>query len=326
MNSSQLTGYQAAITDAAFYLQPQAGFLKVEGADRVAFLQRQTTNDLKLLASMGCLTTILTSPNARILDVFRLIDEGDTLGIITLPGHAESTFRYLKSRIFFMDKVSVTNLSSEFVHIDLEGPGAARWLPEIGIEQAPKLDEIVDGNLEGSPLRVLGQPGLSGAGYRLLISSLARTSLESALRAFGVAPLDADTYDVLRVEAGLPSARTELTEDYTPLEVGLGWAISDKKGCYTGQEVIARQITYDKVTQHLVGLRLSAAAQAGERVWAYGKPVGKVTSSARSPRFGEIALAVVKKPVNLPDTEVFVGSAQDLSSPATVSALPIYAQ
>ena len=326
MNTSQFTGYQAAITSAAFYLQPGAGFLQVEGADRIAFIQRQTTNYLNLLPSTGCLTTILTSPNARILDVFRLIYQGDTLGIITLPGHAESTFRYLKSRIFFMDKVSVTNISSEFAHIDLEGPGAARWLLEIGIEHAPKLDEVVDGNLGGSLIRVLGQPGLCGAGYRLLIPSLARRSLESALKASGVAPLDAETYDVLRVEASLPASRTELNEDYTPLEVGLGWAISDKKGCYTGQEVIARQISYDKVTQQLIGLRLSSAVQAGERVWADGKLVGKVTSSAHSPRFGEIALAILKKPFHLPGTDVFVGDAQTSSFPAIVSILPNRAQ
>jgi folate-binding protein YgfZ len=101
----------------------------------------------------------------------------------------------------------------------------------------------------------------------------------------------------MRVEAGLPAAGAELSEDYTPLEAGLAAAISSTKGCYTGQEVLARQITYDKVTQHLCGLRLTRRAQPGGRVWAPdGSPVGRVTSAATSPRFGEIALAVVKRP------------------------------
>lgn len=323
MGTSELTGYQAAISSAAFYLQPKAGYLKVEGTDRIAFLQRQTTNDLTRLALKGCLTSILTSPSARILDMFRVIDEGDSLGTITLAGHAESTLRYLKSRIFFMDKVSVVDLSVEFAQIDLEGPGATKWLTELGIGIAPKLDEIVSVDMDGLPLRILGQPGLSGQGYRLLVPAAAQPSLENTLNGLGIAHLEEEAYQALRVEAGLPAPGTELTEDYTPMEIGLDWVISDKKGCYTGQEVIARQITYDKITQQLVGLQLSSPAQPGERVWSDGKPAGKVTSSARSPRFGEIALAVLKKPFHLPNTEVFVGSAPDLSSSAIVSVLPI---
>jgi folate-binding protein YgfZ len=137
-----------------------------------------------------------------------------------------------------------------------------------------------------------------------------------------LAPLQDQTYQILRVEAGIPAPRAELTEDYTPLETGLGWAVAEGKGCYTGQEVIARQLTYDKVTQHLVGLRLNRSAQPGKRVWAEGKPAGAVTSAVHSPRFGEIALAIIKRPHHQAGTLVHAGDTEAQSIPATVTSLP----
>src|SRR5690606_39681801 len=112
----------------------------------------------------------------------------------------------------------------------------------------------------------------------------------------GAVPLGEEAYDVLRVEAGLPASGTELTEDFTPLETGLAYTVSTSKGCYTGQEVLARQINYDKVSRQLVGLRLKEPAPAGSAVRAEGRPAGTVTSVVLSPEHGWIALAVVRRP------------------------------
>jgi len=100
-------------------------------------------------------------------------------------------------------------------------------------------------------------------------------------------------------------------------------AISLDKGCYTGQEVIARQITYDKVTKRLVGLRLDNPVEAGERVWADGKPSGKISSSVISPSFGPIALAYLKRPYHQPGSKVWVAkSSEQAGLPAVVTKLP----
>ena len=127
---------------------------------------------------------------------------------------------------------------------------------------------------------------------------------------------------MLRVEAGKSGAQHELTGEYTPLETGLESTISTTKGCYTGQEVIARQITYDKITQRLTGLRLQQPAQPGERVWAQDKPVGAVTSAALSPRFGAIALGVLRKPHFEPGSDLAVGSDAGSALPALSVTLP----
>ena len=106
---------------------------------------------------------------------------------------------------------------------------------------------------------------------------------------------------------GRAAVGAELTGDYTPLEAGLAWAVSDNKGCYTGQEIIARQITYDKVTKTLVGLRSDVPLLVGENVTADGRSVGVVTSSGYSPALGRpLALAVVKRPFNTAETELVV--------------------
>jgi folate-binding protein YgfZ len=126
------------------------------------------------------------------------------------------------------------------------------------------------------------------------------------------------------VENRLPAPEAELTGDFTPLEIGLEAAVSTTKGCYTGQEVIARQLNYDKVTQHLVVLRMQAPGKAGERAWVEGRPVGLLTSAAQSLRFGPLALAVIKRPYHQPKTGVIIGGdGKAGGTPAVVAELPL---
>ncbi len=280
----------------AFFHFPTTGWLQISGADRVDFLQRQSTNDITLLTAEHVITTVLTNAAARILDVLQLVSMGDvTLGAIPLPGRAAATAHFLKRRIFFMDKVTVTDSSAEIVMLDLVGAGAADILQGYGVTP-PGLDALAHGEIQGIPVRVLGQRGLLGDGYRLLAESNFRDQLAAAAGSAGAKSLSEDEVEVLRVEAGLPGPLRELTEDYTPLEMRLEHLISDKKGCYTGQEVIARQITYDKITKSLAGLRLAAPVNPGDRVFVEDAAVGEVTSAVHSPRFGTLALAVIKRP------------------------------
>lgn len=300
------------------YLHPELGYLRLSGPDRVDFLQRQTTNDVRLLSPTRGLTTVLTNPAARILDVLQLLDEGDTIGIIPLPGRSHTTFNYLRKRIFFNDNVELSNASAHTLLVDLEGDTAPGFLRQHGIEPPP-LDGVTSGQLGGVTVRLLAQPGLFGTGYRLLTRA-GEPLIEQLTRA-GIPPLSPAEREILRVEAGLPAVDHELTETYTPHETNLDAWISETKGCYTGQEVLARQTTYDKVTRRMVGLRLEAPVEHGARVTAGGKPAGAVTSAVVSPRLGPIALAVLKRPHNQPGTAVQVASPSG-DVPATVVPLP----
>ncbi len=265
--------------------------------------------------------TVLTSPAGRILDVLTVIDEGETLGVITLPGQGEKTFDFLRSRIFFMDKVTLVDASPSFMQIDLLGPGASEIIQLLGVKQNIEGDEIRTIKITGIPILVLL---LRGLGYRLLIPTEGSQGILSELKIKGVQTLDFENYEILRIEAGIPAARHELTDEYTPLETGFQWAVSGNKGCYTGQEVLARQINFDKITRQLVGLFMSEETNVGDTLYPpdKGQPVGKITSIAVSPRIGPIALAIVKRPYTQPGDKLRVGE-QESSILASISEIPL---
>ncbi len=313
--------------DAYFYTHPDAGFLEIGGPHQVDFLQRQTTNDVKSLSKGRALWTVFTSPTARILDVCYLVSlessspDEKSIGVITLPGRSAATAAYLKSRIFFMDRVTVQDASLEYVQIDLFGAEAAASLAALGLSAPPSPGELAQASPGGRQLLVFAhQPG-GGLGFRLIAWQSESEALSASLSEAGAHPASFPQYEIRRIEAGLPGPRGELNAEYTPLEVNLQAAISDRKGCYTGQEIIARQLTYDKVTRRLVGLRPERPVGVGSPVLAEGKPAGIVTSAAVSAAHGPLALAVLRRPYHVPGTRVAV-TGEEGETAATVTALP----
>lgn len=313
--------YRAAKEGAVFRPLPAAGYLRLSGGDRMDFLQRQTTNDVSALRGGRALMDVLTSPTARILDVFELILEDEHIGVLTQPGRGEGLASYLRGKVFFMDDVAIEDASEEIVQVELDGPHAADVLTRLGAEQVPEQGELVEERINDAAVRIIGQAGLAGTGYRLLIPAAQADEVEAALRGVGAVRLSDAVYEVLRVEAGLPAVGAELSEDYTPLEVGLSDAVSLSKGCYTGQEVLARQVNYDKVTRQMAGLALEQPVPPGSALRAEGRPAGAVTSVAESPVHGWIALAVVKRPHDEPGSELTVRT-DDQEIRATVRTLP----
>lgn len=290
---------------SARYHAAGAGTLRIGGADRAAFIQRQSTNDLDRLDAGTHLSTVLTNPAARIVDVLQLFHlDADTLAALTLPGRGPATAFFLKKRVFFNDRVKVEDAGGDFRVFELLGPLDPAALPAEIAPGAP--GSVRPAEFEGGTIHVLGLDGSPGPTARFVVPSAAEAAFTAVLEAAGVAAMAADEYEILRIEAGLPGAAAELTEDYTPLETGLGALISDTKGCYTGQEVIARQITYDKITKGLAGIRLGGPVAAGARVLAGEANVGTVTSYARSPGEGHLALGVLKRPHGEPGTVVRV--------------------
>ena len=306
----QSPAYEAAHQAAVYFPLTNSGYLEIHGEDRIDFLQRQTTNDLSLLTADRSLNNVLTSATARVLETFRMLDGGDHIAILVPINRTAGTESFLKSHIFFMDKVEVQNHSGEWSQIEIHGPGAIQSLQGVGVENPPLPDEVLQTALAGIQVRVIGVQGLTTElGYLLISKKEHETALISSLHDGGLLELDQADYQTLRVEAGLPAMGHELTPDYTPLESGIAHWVSDTKGCYTGQEIIARQITYDKVTKALVRLDLEETVELGAKVLADDKNAGTITSVAHSPMLGPIALAVLKKPHNAPGTTVQVASA-----------------
>jgi len=321
MNIESFPGYQTAIQQASCFLHPGGSLIQIAGPDRVAFVQRQTTNDAHQLEAGRLQLSVLTNPTARILDVFHILPEAEWLTLLTLPGRGPVTTGYLKRRIFFMDKVTITDLSAAYDQIELIGPQVTDGLARLGVQTLPSNLGVISARIGEVETHLLATSRAISFGYRLLAPADATQVVLATLLAAGFSQLDAVTFDLLRIEAGLPAVDRELSEEYTPLEVRLIEAISDSKGCYTGQEIIARQITYDKVTQQLCGVHFSQPI-TGNRVWVDGKAAGEVTSTAHSPRLGPIGLAIIKRPNHQPGTVLMVGNAPEAAQTAEVVALP----
>ena len=309
--------YEALRLGAAIQRRPDHGALILRGADRLDFVQRMTTNDVVALGPGLSAVTVLTSPTARILFVFTALPWDD--GLLLLPARGESVAlaRHLRSNIFFMDKVTVEDVSDGYQRLRVMGPQAGGRLAQAGFD----LTNAHDGDwIDIDGVIVVKQERYDVPGYEVLIPTAVGDDPLARLMESGIIDLqDKRAYHARRVELGRPLPGFEATADYNPLEVGLAWTCSETKGCYTGQEIIARQITYDKVTRSLVGMCCDQLLEAGASlVDSEGKSVGVVTSAVFSLALAApIALAIVKRPHNQPGVQLMAGD-----SPVTVVALP----
>lgn len=310
------TAYATVAGGAAWLPRPDAGVLQLSDVDRSDFLHRMTTNNINALQPGQSTVTVLTSPTARILFVFTVVNRRDDLLLLPAPGQTQTLTRHLRGQIFFMDKVKVEDISKEMKRLRLIGPEASKALAQLGVDASQaKADDV----LAHDDLWVVAQPHYELPGYELVVPAPRQADIVSALERGGARPLtDPAVYEARRVELGRPAVGAELTEDYNPLEVGLAWTCSETKGCYTGQEIIARQINYDRVTRSLVGLTAAEPLTPGAAVSVDGRNMGRVTSTAYSVKLdAPIALAVVKRPANLPGTQALVDG-----TPAQVTGLP----
>ena len=300
-------GYRALTIGAALLVRPTAGVLRASDTDRADFLHRMTTNDINRLTPSRTAVTVLTSPTARISYVFTVVCQQDNLLLLPSLGEATALERHLRGQIFFMDNVKIADLSEEYQRVRVMGPEAADLLTKSGFPvQSLDDDAWIAAELEGEATAVLlKQLGYDVPGFEMIVPTVMLPTVQSQLTDAGVVLIDEDTYETYRIELGRPAPGHELTDAYNPLEAGLRWACSDDKGCYTGQEIIARQITYDKITKSLVGIRSEQLLAVGTDLRVDGRSVGTVTSSSQSPTLDvPIALAIVKRPHQAVGTEL----------------------
>jgi folate-binding protein YgfZ len=291
----------------------------VLGADRAEFLNRMTTNDINSLRSGQTAVTVLTSPTARIRFVFTVLCLDEELLLLPASGQSDALAAHLRGQIFFMDQVEVnTNDSGRW---RLAGPQAEAVLDAAGY---PAPGDSDGRWWQSGEVVFVWEDRLDVPGFEIVASTDAGEELVTDLVAGGAVLLtDPAAYEIRRIELGVPAPGHELTEDYSPLEVGLDWACSDSKGCYTGQEIIARQITYDKVTKKLVGLVTDQLVSEGSAVIADGKKVGKVTSAIYSPTMNTtVGLAVVQRSHNEAGTPVSVQGEEGMETAARIVGLP----
>ena len=308
--------YHAAHTGAALR-DAQASFcLYMRGADHLDFLHRMTSNDFHNLQLGHGLEAVFIEQRARILDLATCYRGPDATALILSPASRPTIPAWL-DRFIFAEALELADHTDETAMFELIGPQAPQLVTHtLNVDLAKLQDhQLLDPQIPDD----LWLARMAGPGLRALGPPDAVKNLWQRFAAAGARPIGSETWEILRVEQGLPLLGRELTQDYNPWEAGLGRAIHLDKGCYIGQEVIARLDTYDKVKQHLVGLRLSAAElpSTGQPLRDGTREVGRITSAVHSPSLGPIALAYVRRSACAEGTALDTGGAQ-----ATVVPLP----
>ncbi len=249
--------------------------------DRLDLPHRMSTNDLKRLrVGEGC-STVLTTAMARIIDRVLVYHRGETA--LMIANYPEVVLRWLRQHIFWQDRFQIEDQSAALGQLELHGINAGA-LAEQAISGASALAMHHFLEDPARQLLVARTFPLSGEGFLIVAPPAQLEQLRAMWLAENQAQAaDATTYERLRVAAGLPAARHELTEEYIPLEAGLWDSVSFTKGCYIGQEIIARMESRGKLAKTLVKLQLSVLVPLGTPIRAADETVGVLTSIAEPP-------------------------------------------
>jgi aminomethyltransferase len=313
--------YQAAVTRAAWRDVSHFGRFRVAGKDAGALLHHLTTNDINRLKPNSVRDAVLVSNKARVLDWLSVFRLADSFLILTSPNRRDLFAPHARRFVLFRQDVQIEDVSESTSMFGLFGPDADKVLSSLCQTSPIEAGEVREFDCAGAAMMAARTQRLPGGGFWLWSSH--RESLQQIVQKSGAPLVDAQTYNVLRVESGLPAAGLELSEDVNPWEARLDESISLNKGCYNGQEIIARLNTYQKVKQRLCGLKLETALDTGTtaELKVDGRAAGAITSSVHSPRFGPIALAYVRSEWQQDGQLVQVSASGNMQS-ATVSDLP----
>ena len=273
---------QTVETKVAVYNRSHWGRIKVSDNDRLRFLHNQSTNDFESLKSgHGCDTVFVTS-TARTIDLASAYVTDDAVLLLVSPNRREYLMQWLDKYIFFADKVNLTDLTNETVSFSIIGSQSDAVVEKLGASEIigkPYGTHIPIPNLNEEKENIIAVgSGLATQGYTLILNANQKEKVWSKIIADGAIEINDNDWEMLRILQGRPQPESELTDDYNPLEVGLWQTVSFDKGCYIGQETIARLNTYKGVKQNLWGISLNAAVEAGTVITVGDDKVGKLTS------------------------------------------------
>ncbi len=291
---SHAEAYAAAHESAVLAHHPARGMLYLTGSTRLDLVNRMSTQAVLNLQSGEGAATVLTSDIGRIIDRPILYATSDAAYLLTGDDHADMLARYFMRNIFFNDDVQLKNITAETIVFGVYGPRATERLAVAGFaETEMPLHHWRAAEIGGATAYLHRTDPIAGGGYFVTASADDREALLAALLAAGLPQIDEAAYDYLRIEAGLPRFGRELALDYIPLEAGLWDDVSFSKGCYVGQEIIARMESRGKLAKRLVRLRPGAPVEPGAAITAGGRPAGTITSAAGGPA-GPVALGYVR--------------------------------
>jgi tRNA-modifying protein YgfZ len=300
------TDYQAAVESAAVFDLSDRAKIELAGKDAREFLHNLCTQDVKNLPVGGAREAFLTTNKARVIAHIWIWHRRDEVLLIDFAASQATKVLDHLNRHLISEQVELTDRTTEFSLLRVIGPKAATILTSVGLLPARQ------------------QPLSGFEGCDQFCPDGDRELLHQRILEAGAVPGNPTTYNVLRLEAGLPEFGSDIDEDRLAMEVNRPSAISYTKGCYLGQETIVMARDRGQVNRLLMGVKVASGEPlpAGAKLFRGSAEVGHVTSSVFSPRLQQvIALAYLRRGSWDAGTEVVIEPSSD-GRAAVVSALP----
>ena len=327
----ELKEYNAVRNSVGIIDLSHRGKIILSGKEHIKFLQGVLTNDVdKLSEGNGLYSTFLTAKGRMIADM-RVYRRSQSTLLDIEPGINERVSELLiKNKISY--KATIEDWTDRLSLISVQGPQSRKLLEKILGEKIIDLKEyefIIReiNNMEAmiAKSRRTREDGFDlylpiDGGDKLLWGSLIDKGNE-----FKLIPVGNNAMETLRIEAGIPKYGVDMNENTIPIEAGLWHALSFDKGCYVGQEVIARIKWRGHVNWHLVGLIFEGdnIPKRGDKILNEEREIGYITSSAFSPNLNKaIALAYIRREFKEPGTRVTINSEDKTNIFAKVAELP----
>jgi len=293
-----VTGQRAAVRDLS-----DRGLVRVTGADRVRFLNGMLANDIAALEPGEVAPSLLLDRKGHVLAELWVLVEPEAILLDVAPGLEAELAGVLEKHII-ADDVALASLSAEVAQLGLEGPAAREAAPALGVT-ALALGRFERVDFAGESLIAIAGGSLGDDGLRVLVP---RAALGRVRVALALPELSREAAEVLRIEAAIPALGRDLTTRNFPQEARLERAFSLSKGCYVGQEIVARIASRGAVNRLLVKLRTRELVAPGAEIRVGDTVAGQVTSSAVSAASGPIALGYVRVAEARAGVQVSVGA------------------
>ena len=284
--------------------------VRVRGADRITFLDGLVTADIKVLPAHFATYALVLDEVSRVLGDLRIIEEDGASVLDIDASQKDGLLADLRKQIV-SDDVTLEDLGL-CGHLEVHGPLAPRTVSAVvGLDvQGLALDEQASFPLGRRTVGHVGRVSAFGeSGYALWAEGDGLEIVWDALSRTGVTPIGRDAAEVLRIEAGRPRFGADMGPETLAAEVAPEGSISGTKGCYRGQEVVARAAAIGQMNRRLVGLRIDADVppSRGDRVTTAGVAVGTVTSGCWSPTTGwVIGLALLRMDKVARGSQIFI--------------------
>jgi folate-binding protein YgfZ len=291
--------------------QPEAAFLRVTGDDRLDFVHGLVSNQVKQLPADGTSISLVLNHRGQALAQLRTLRFAGHLLLVIEDGAGRFVQEEFESHIIF-DQVGLEDVTQAWRLLSVQGEGAAAAVSGISGQEVPEAGFFAA--TDSGLFLTRSRRSLAG-GVDLIVPAAQAGAVTQQLLAAGATPGSREELDLARVQAGIATAAGEGGEGVLPQEAGLEGFVSYRKGCYLGQEIMARIEARGNLRRQLAGLRLAALPEAGQRdIRLEGRTVGRLGTVAVDPGAGVLALAVLRSDVS-PQATLEVGGTSARISP-----------